>query len=93
MSSQSLPTTLSYRADQCVGCGMCGAVCPHAVFSLNGRVAALVRPESCMECGACQRNCPTGAISVESGVGCAYAMMKQALFGKKEDTGCTCSCS
>jgi len=39
-----------------------------------------------MECGACQLNCPTGAISVESGVGCAAAMIYAALTGKKEAT-------
>jgi ferredoxin len=39
-----------------------------------------------MECGACQVNCPTNAISVESGVGCAAAMILAALTGKKEAT-------
>ena len=42
-----------------------------------------------MECGACQQNCPTGAISVESGVGCAEAMIWSALTGRKE---VTCGC-
>ena len=47
------------------------------------------------ECGACMVNCPTGAIEVESGVGCASAMMLAALKGKKEascgcDDGPTC---
>jgi ferredoxin len=40
-----------------------------------------------MECGACQQNCPTGAIEVDSGVGCAYALMRAALVGKQE---CAC---
>jgi hypothetical protein len=39
-----------------------------------------------MECGACQVNCPTDAISVDSGVGCAAAMIRAALTGKKEVT-------
>jgi Fe-S-cluster-containing hydrogenase component 2 len=63
---------------------MCVYVCPHAVFALNGRAVRMVRPESCMECGACQLNCPTGAIIVDSGVGCAAAMIQAALTGKKE---------
>jgi len=41
-----------------------------------------------MECGACQLNCPTGAIMVDSGVGCAAAMMMAALRGKK-DVNCS----
>jgi hypothetical protein len=42
-----------------------------------------------MECGACQVNCAAGAIAVESGVGCAGAMIQAALTGKKE---ATCGC-
>jgi NAD-dependent dihydropyrimidine dehydrogenase PreA subunit len=63
---------------------MCAIVCPHGVFAMNERKAALLRPEACMECGACQKNCPADAIIVDSGVGCAYAMMRAALTGKKE---------
>ena len=62
---------------------------PTRVFARDGRTAKLVRPQACMECGACQRNCPAGAITVESGVGCAAAMFRAALTGKKE---ATCGC-
>lgn len=78
--------TLEFSSELCNGCGMCVDVCPHAVFTLNGRVITLDRPESCMECGACQLNCPLGAIRVESGVGCAAAMFRAALTGQKEAT-------
>lgn len=37
-----------------------------------------------MECGACQLNCPAGAITVDSGVGCASAMIYAALMGRKD---------
>lgn len=77
-------TTLEYKPEMCVNCGMCSIVCPHAVFEANDRAAQLVRPEACMECGACQRNCPSGAVTVDSGVGCAAAMIRAALSGKKE---------
>jgi ferredoxin len=50
----------------------------------------LARPQVCMECGACQFNCIVGAIHVESGVGCASAMIQAALKGQKE---VECSCS
>ena len=32
-----------------------------------------------MECGACALNCPVQAIEVQSGVGCAWAMISAAL--------------
>jgi len=56
---------------------------------MNGRTAKLIHSDACMECGACQLNCPTNAIFVESGVGCATAMIVAALRGKEE---ATCEC-
>ena len=78
--------TLEYQPELCIGCGVCVDVCPQAVFSMNGRLAILRRKEACMECGACQLNCPVNAIRVDSGVGCAAAMIRAALTGKKEIT-------
>ena len=89
MTGSYAENTLRYAPELCNGCGMCSLVCPHRVFSQNGRLAVLLDPASCMECGACMRNCPTGAILVESGVGCAAAMMRAALRGRKEPT---CGC-
>jgi NAD-dependent dihydropyrimidine dehydrogenase PreA subunit len=89
MFDVSVMNTLQFDPDLCSGCGMCVVVCPHAVFAINGRLAQLVRRDACMECGACQLNCPTGAIEVESGVGCAAAMIFAALTGKKE-ASCDC---
>jgi NAD-dependent dihydropyrimidine dehydrogenase PreA subunit len=80
--------TLRYEAELCANCGMCSIVCPHGVFVADDHVARLSRPEACMECGACQLNCPTGAITVDSGEGCATAMIIAALTGKKESCGC-----
>jgi NAD-dependent dihydropyrimidine dehydrogenase PreA subunit len=89
MFNAYLENTLIYDPVKCNGCGMCVDVCPHAVFTMNGRKAILARPSACMECGACQLNCVTGAIAVESGVGCANAMIRAALTGKKE-AECAC---
>lgn len=82
-------TTLRYHRDRCINCGRCSEVCPHAVFFAGDEKADLVRPESCMECGACAGNCPVQAIEVDSGVGCAWAMISAALEGKDMDQ---CSC-
>lgn len=84
--SENSVNTLRYLPSRCVGCGRCWEVCPHGVFAPNGKKAKLVAAEMCMECGACQRNCPAGAVLVDSGVGCATAMIKAALTGSKEVT-------
>ena len=89
MMNAYLENTLKFNRELCNNCIMCTSVCPHAVFERNNGKVNLIHPSNCMECGACQLNCPTGAISVDSGVGCAAAMIKAALKGKKE---ATCSC-
>ena len=89
MLNAYLENTLVYTPALCNGCAKCVEVCPHAAFEMDGRLAVLVRPQDCMECGACALNCVTGAIAVDSGVGCASAMIRAALKGEKE---ATCSC-
>jgi NAD-dependent dihydropyrimidine dehydrogenase PreA subunit len=79
--------TLRFESEKCVGCTACLTVCPHAVFSHGERQIVLSARERCMECGACQMNCPTGALSVNSGVGCATALINGALTGN-ESCGC-----
>jgi ferredoxin len=90
MLNAYLENTLVYNPELCNGCAKCVEVCPHAVFEMDGRKAILVRPTACMECGACQKNCITNAIAVESGVGCAAAMIRAALL-RQEEAECTCS--
>lgn len=92
MYNAYLTNTLKFNRDLCNDCRMCTSVCPHAVFERNNGRVSLVAPARCMECGACQVNCPTGAIRVNSGVGCATAMIYAAIMGKKEAT-CGGSCS
>jgi NAD-dependent dihydropyrimidine dehydrogenase PreA subunit len=91
MYNAYLTNTLRFNRELCNDCRMCTSVCPHAVFERNSGRVNLVAPGRCMECGACQVNCPTGAIRVNSGVGCATAMIYAAITGKKEAT-CGCSC-
>jgi len=83
-------TSLELHADRCINCKRCLQVCPHAVFSEGREHVILSRPADCMECGACAKNCPVQAIEVQSGVGCAWAMIGAALRGKDMDTECSC---
>jgi ferredoxin len=80
--------TLKLEQEKCVSCGMCINVCPHAVFSMNGK-AEITDRDACMECGACAKNCPVEAISVNSGVGCAAAVINGMIRGT--EPGCDCS--
>jgi NAD-dependent dihydropyrimidine dehydrogenase PreA subunit len=87
MTVQTFPmNTLRFDPEACTGCGMCLEVCPHGVFELQGDIVAALHGADCMECGACRLNCPTDAIQVDSGVGCAGAMIRAALLGQKEAT-------
>jgi len=70
----------------------------------RGRHVIIQNRDACMECGACSRNCPASAIAVDSGVGCAAAVINSMLgkegecccgpvdtAGKKhDDKGCCC---
>ncbi|GAB4282329.1 MAG: mercury methylation ferredoxin HgcB [Deferrisomatales bacterium] len=80
--------TLTLDAEACVGCGMCETVCPHGVFAVEGKKAAIRDRDRCMECGACARNCPVEAISVEAGVGCATAIIYSWLTGNPPNCDC-----
>jgi NAD-dependent dihydropyrimidine dehydrogenase PreA subunit len=82
-------TTLQLDLDKCIGCGMCVTVCPHRVFELRDNKAAITDRDLCMECSACSANCPVEAVTVDSGVGCAAAVLSWMLKG---DLSCDCCC-
>jgi len=81
-------TTLSYNAEKCTGCGICAEVCPHGVFDVSGGKAIVAEKDLCMECGACALNCSAKAIEVNSGTGCATAVIFSWFTGKEP----TCDC-
>jgi NAD-dependent dihydropyrimidine dehydrogenase PreA subunit len=80
--------TLKLDQKECVGCGICLLVCPHAVLSLSNGTAEIANRDACMECGACARNCPVDALSVRTGVGCAAAVIN-SMLGKKKSSCCS----
>ena len=81
--------TLEYNLQLCNGCRTCIEVCPHGVFTDNRGKVKITNIQACMECGACLQNCAQMAIGVNSGVGCATAMIWSALRGRKE-VSCGC---
>ncbi len=81
-------TSIRIDGEKCTGCGLCLTVCPHQVIALTDGRAAVKDRDACMECGACQRNCPFEAVTVEAGVGCAYAIVKGMIRGTAPDCGC-----
>jgi NAD-dependent dihydropyrimidine dehydrogenase PreA subunit len=81
--------TLQLDSTRCNGCGQCVAVCPHAVFRLEGKRSVLADRGACMECGACARNCEPGAIEVRAGVGCASGVLAGLVAGTEPSCGCS----
>lgn len=82
-------TSLEFFPEKCVGCGRCVEVCPHAVFEMKDKKASLAEKDNCMECGACAQNCEYGAITVNPGVGCAYAIINSMISGGATECGCS----
>jgi len=80
--------TLELNQDKCTGCGICAIVCPHGVFRISEKKAQIIERDDCMECGACALNCIFDALSVQTGVGCAAAILK----GKMIDGMLVCDC-
>ncbi len=81
--------TLEFDPAPCNGCGLCVIVCPHGVFAMEGKRAAVVDRGACMECGACALNCERGAIRVRSGVGCASGVIAGLIRGTEPTCGCS----
>ncbi len=81
--------SLAYDPEKCVGCGRCAEVCPHGVFAIRDKKAAISDRDRCMECSACANNCAVAALSVDRGVGCAAALIISMISGG--EPSCDCS--
>jgi ferredoxin len=81
-------TTLQFFPEKCTGCGRCVEVCPHGVFEMRDKRAAVTDRNRCMECGACAKNCEFSAITVSTGVGCAAAIINSLIYGGAPSCDC-----
>ncbi len=81
--------TLELDVEKCNGCRMCFIVCPHEVFEMEDKRAKIINRDACMECGACALNCEPEALTVDSGVGCAAAIIQGAISGTEPTCGCS----
>jgi NAD-dependent dihydropyrimidine dehydrogenase PreA subunit len=81
--------TLEFERERCKGCGMCLRVCPMGVFARSNGKVDIQNRDACIECGACRQNCPEEAIRVQSGVGCAAAIINSFLG--RTDSSCCCT--
>lgn len=80
--------TLELDREKCTGCGVCTQVCPHEVLAMQDKKAAIVDRDRCMECGACTKNCAFSALTVDSGVGCAIAILNSIIRGGEPNCDC-----
>lgn len=78
--------TVKIDAAKCTGCGFCLNVCPRDVIDIKDGKAFVAVKDACLECGACAKNCRFGAVTVQTGVGCATAI----LLGGGECSDCGC---
>lgn len=85
---------LKLDVEACIGCGNCTVVCPHRVFAMQGKKAAIVDPNGCMECGACATNCPVEAIYVnpDEGCGCAAYIINSWISKIRGKSVTFCGC-
>jgi len=69
---------------QCTFCGLCEAVCPVHVISVDNKKSDLTFEESgCVYCGKCVQSCPTGAWQGKNG----YILSFGGMFGNEIQKG------
>ena len=72
----------------CNGCETCAVVCPHGVIEMVAKKAVATAEVRCIECGACKTNCDEGAVTVTTGAGCLFAILKEELLGRRGADAC-----
>ena len=64
---------LSFKSDECKGCGLCVSACPKKVLALardkinkkGHHPVEAAKPEDCIACAFCATMCPDCIITVE----------------------------
>ncbi|MBQ7994464.1 MAG: 4Fe-4S binding protein [Solobacterium sp.] len=64
---------VTFREDECKGCGLCTDACPKKILQLSKdkinkkghHPAECVKPEECIGCASCAIMCPDCIITVE----------------------------
>lgn len=62
--SFSTAPELLYRAEKCVSCGACAAVCPHGAHTFDDTGIHHLDRAKCTACGACAAACPNGTLEL-----------------------------
>lgn len=74
----------SWDADKCIYCGLCEAVCPTQVITVDQEESILTYNEDgCNFCGRCVKSCPTDAWEGKSG----FIVSFGGLFGNQISVG------
>ncbi len=61
--SKNCRRELFYKEGSCIGCGICGEICPLKSHIFSGGTHELIR-SSCILCGKCAQICPSGALEM-----------------------------
>ncbi len=64
---------LTFRTDECKGCGLCVDACPKGILALSPDIinkkghhpAVCTAPDECVGCASCALMCPDVIIKVE----------------------------
>lgn len=51
-------------AGQCVGCNICGNLCPYKAIKINEEKVAVIDEKVCFGCGVCVSKCPKEAMTI-----------------------------
>ena len=62
---------LTFRQDRCKGCGLCAAVCPKHILTLEAGTnvkgyhpASCTDEAACIGCASCAKMCPDSIITI-----------------------------
>jgi len=74
--------SLTINEELCIGCEMCIAVCPHDVFSIEGKKAKIADKDACMECGHAGPIAPWMPFTLNRGRG-SHAVLEEMMSKDK----------